>query len=80
LFVRRRLVLRLARQDGASTKAVGLFAQCAGRQWPSFSFTQPRLDDEVVLDPAPMLPFSLRLAAGSWSEPPSRRPAKAAPT
>lgn len=68
-FVRRRLVLRLARQDGASTKAVGLFAQCAGRQWPSFSFTPPRFDDEVVLDPAPMLPFSLRLAAGSWSEP-----------
>ncbi len=68
-FPPRRLIVRLQRADGGSTRQLGVLARCGDAQWPSLALSPPVFDDVVVLDPAPALPIQFRLAAGDWSPP-----------
>ncbi|MBX3464490.1 MAG: sigma-70 family RNA polymerase sigma factor [Planctomycetes bacterium] len=68
-FPPRRLVVRLQRADGGSTRQVRVVARCGDAQWPPLALSAPTFDDLIVLDPAPALPIEFRLADGGWSAP-----------
>jgi RNA polymerase sigma factor (sigma-70 family) len=65
----RRLVVNLRRPDGSVVRSERVVARCAGAIWPAVVILTPVVDEQIVLDPAPVLPIEFRgwNADGTWS-------------
>lgn len=66
-----RFVLQLTRPDGTSVVGERVQLRCGGVLWPPERYQLPLVDGELVLDPAPSLPFEVRGGEpdAPWSTP-----------
>lgn len=67
----RRLVVKLRRPDGSVVRGERVVARCGGGVWPEHTILTPGVDEQLVLDPAPLLPVEFRgwNTPDAWSAP-----------